>query len=56
MKPSEQCKEAGLSSLEELSVLTDVSIQTLNNWSKNKSLLFTIVVTGAAEVKRKLEL
>lgn len=48
MKPSEKCKEAGLKSLAELSDMTDVSVQTLNNWFKDKPALFDIVLTGAA--------
>jgi len=51
MKPSEKCKEAGLSSLEELSEITTVSVQTLNNWFKNKRKLFDVVLIGAVEVK-----
>jgi hypothetical protein len=51
MKPHEQCKKAGLKSLAELSEITKVSIQTLNNWSKNKAKLFNIVVIGGAYSK-----
>lgn len=47
MKPSEKCKEAGLKSLAELSVMTRVSVQTLNNWYKNKPRLFDVVLAGA---------
>ena len=51
MKPHEQAKKAGLSSLAELSEITKVSIQTLNNWSKNKPVLFKVVVYGAKAFK-----
>ena len=51
MKPHEQCKKAGLKSLAELSELTKVSIQTLNNWSKNKIELFEIVILGSKKKK-----
>jgi len=51
MKPHLQCKAAGLKSLVELSEITKVSIQTLNNWSKNKPTLFKIVVFGAKILK-----
>ena len=51
MKPHEQCKKAGLSSLAELSEITKVSIQTLNNWSKNKPILFKVVILGAKILK-----
>ena len=47
MKPSEKCKEAGLSSLEQLAEITEVSVQTLNNWHKNKPKLFNVVLLGA---------
>ncbi len=51
MKPSEKCKEAGLKSLAELSDMTMVSVQTLNNWSKDKPALFDIVLAGAVVKK-----
>lgn len=51
MKPSELCKAAGLKSLAELSEITGESVQTLNNWHKNKPCLFGVVVTGAAAKK-----
>ncbi len=53
MKPSEECKEAGLKSLAELSDMTEVSVQTLNNWFKDKPALFDIVLVGA--VVKKVE-
>lgn len=55
IKPSEQCKEAGLYSLSELSRITGCSIQTLNNWHKNKPLLFKVVIAGAVVIKRLSE-
>ena len=51
MKPSERCKDAGLKSLAELSDMTMVSVQTLNNWSKDKPALFDIVLAGAVVKK-----
>jgi len=51
MKPHEQCKAAGLKSLAELSEITKVSVQTLNNWSKNKPDLFEAVILGGRVVK-----
>ena len=51
MKPHEQCKKAGLKSLAELSEITKVSIQTLNNWSKNKVELFRAVILGSKILK-----
>ena len=47
MKPSEQCKEVGLSSLNQLAEITGESVQTLNNWHKNKPKLFKAVLAGA---------
>jgi len=47
MTPSEQCHSAGLKSLAELSRISEVSQQTLINWSRNKPRLFEIVVAGA---------
>ena len=52
MKPSEQCKKAGLKSLAELSKITSCSVQTLNNWHKSKPLLFKVVIAGAVVIKR----
>jgi len=53
MKPSEQCKQAGLSSLKQLADISGESVQTLNNWSKNKPLVFDLVLRGA--VVKKLQ-
>jgi len=51
MKPSELCKQAGLKSLLELSEITGESVQTLNNWHKNKPRLFNLVLRGAVMEK-----
>ena len=51
MKPSEQCKEAGLKSLAELVEISGVSEQTLINWHKNKPDLFAVVIAGAQAMK-----
>lgn len=53
MRPSDRCKQVGLKSLNELAELTGESVQTLNNWSKNKPQLFRIVLLGAALDKLK---
>ena len=50
MTPSEQCKAAGLKSLAELVRISGVSEQTLINWSKSKSRLFSVVVAGAVVI------
>jgi len=46
MKASQFAKQAGVKSLAEVSELTGVSPQTLNNWFKNKPELFKIVLLG----------
>ena len=53
MTPSQQAKAAGLKSLLEVSELTGVSYQTLNNWAKNKPELFGVVIAGC--VVKKLD-
>ena len=40
MKPHQICKKAGLKSLAELAEKSGESVQTLNNWSKNKPRRF----------------
>lgn len=47
MKPHRICKNAGLKSLVELSEKSGVSVQTLNNWAKNKPRLFKCLIYGA---------
>ena len=51
MKPSEQCKNAGLESLAELVEISWASEQTLINWHKNKPDLFAVVIAGAKAIK-----
>lgn len=52
MTASKKAKELGLKSLAQITGLTGVSTQTLDNWFKNKPRLFEIVCLG---VKAKLE-
>ncbi len=52
MKPSEICKQAGLKSLAELSEITGESVQTLNNWSKNKPNIFEAALLWAVQKGR----
>jgi len=47
MTPSEQCKQAGLSSLAELSRLTGRPVRTLEHWHKETPEFFQIVLDGA---------
>jgi len=49
--PSQQCKQAGLSSLAELVRLSGVSEQTLINWHKHKPRLFAVVIAGAVTLR-----
>ena len=52
--PSKQAKEAGLKSLSQVSEITGVSLQTLDNWSRDKPELFRIVLLGCkAEILDK---
>lgn len=46
MTPSQQCKLAGLDSLNQVCELTGQSAQTLSNWAKNKPELFRVVLAG----------
>jgi hypothetical protein len=46
MTASEHAKASGLKNLLELSEMTGVSTQTLNNWHKYKPFLFNVVVQG----------
>jgi hypothetical protein len=53
MTASEHAKQAGLKSLVEVSELTGVSHQTLNNWHNDKPKLFAIVIAGCVSIKLK---
>ena len=55
MKPSEQCKKAGLDSLKELSELCNRNAQTLINLSKSNPTFFEVLVMGGVWKKRELE-
>ena len=47
MFASEKAKKAGLKGLNEMSELTGVSRQTLNNWNKENPLKFDTFLMGA---------
>lgn len=51
MTASQEAKKAGMQSLLEVSRITGVSFQTLNNWHNNKPNLFKVVVIGCAALK-----
>jgi hypothetical protein len=53
MKPSEYCKQVGLSSLKEMSDISEVPKETLLTWWKTKPNLFKCVAHGCATDKRK---
>lgn len=53
MTAAETAKSAGLKSLSEVSELTGVSTQTLNNWHNDKPRLFAIVIAGCAAITSK---
>lgn len=46
MTASQRAKSLGARSLQQVSLATGVSPQTLSNWHKNKPLLFRCVVLG----------
>ena len=46
MTPSQYVKRAGLSSLAEVSRVSGVSVQTLNNWFEHKPDLFKYLILG----------
>lgn len=50
MKPSEECKIAGLDSLNELTVLSGKSRQTLTNWH----YCLTVFLGGRSKVSKKM--
>jgi hypothetical protein len=53
MTAAKAAKSAGLKNLAEVAKLTGVDRQTLHNWSKDKPLLFNIVLKGCvAEIDR----
>lgn len=53
MTPSKQAKQAGLTSLAELSEISHVPIRTLQDWFHNYPKRFNFVCIGAALVKGK---
>ena len=53
MTPSQQAKAAGMKSLAEVSQITGVQPQTLDNWCRNKKPLFAAVLIGCRVIKEK---
>ena len=54
MTPSQQAKAAGLKSLSQVSQITGVSLQTLNNWHRDKPELFAVVLAGCVHAQTQL--
>ena len=54
MTASQAAKAAGLKSLGNVTVLSGVSHQTLNNWFNNKPRLFAVVIAGCAALEEEL--
>lgn len=52
MTASKQAKSAGLKSLAQLSEMTKISPQTLNNWAKHRPELFKILLAGAVSLSK----
>lgn len=50
---SQKAKSAGLKNLAEITRLTGVSPQTLNNWAVQKPQLFEVVLAGCKAVLGK---
>ena len=53
MSASKSAKEIGLKNLNEVSEISKVSPQTLNNWYNNKKELFNVVLLGCLKIKQK---
>lgn len=53
MSPSEQCKQAGLKSLAELSKISGTPVSTLNDWHRTKPFVFKSLVFYAANLKKE---
>lgn len=51
---SERAKDLGIKNLKEVSELSGVSTQNLNNWLDKKPDLFEVVLLGCVEKKKLL--
>lgn len=56
MTGSKYCKQEGLDSLVELSIISGVSRATLNDWWHTKDKTFKCLVAGAVVIKLKQSL
>jgi hypothetical protein len=55
MKPSEECKMAGLKGMLELTELSGVSKETLTNWHKKSKFLFDNALAKAIAKKHDMQ-
>lgn len=53
MTPSQQAKNSGLKSLNQMSELTGVQVRTLINWHKDKPVLFKIILVGLSNLNKE---
>ena len=53
MSASKKAKDGGLNSLKELSKLSGVPVTTLNDWEKTKPIVFSTLVIGSVEKKKR---
>ena len=51
MTAAKSAKAAGLKSLAEVSTITGISRQTLENWYRNRPELWKVVLAGCLEIK-----
>ena len=49
MTASQQAKASGLKSLAQVSEITGISFQTLNNWHKNRPDLYEVIILGCKQ-------
>ena len=49
MTASQQAKEAGMKSLAQVSEITGISFQTLNNWHKKRPELYAVILLGCKQ-------
>lgn len=51
-KPSERCKAAGLTGLNEIEQVTGESAQTLINWSRNRKKTFDALILACLFIRQ----
>ena len=50
---SSWARTSGIKSLADVARMTGASRQTLTNWHRNKTLLFSVVIAGCAATKQE---